>query len=155
MRSAALFALLCLLPATPAGAAPAPDFAAVTLGGDSLRLGNFRGKPVLVEFWAPWCTPCREQLPVLAGLESQVEGLVVLAIAEEKRRDRVARFVERVRSPRRVLLDTDGRIAAAYAVDAMPWAVLIAPDGHVLWQGPRVGSAATVRERLAETRGGK
>jgi thiol-disulfide isomerase/thioredoxin len=150
MRSAALFALLCLVPASPAGAAPAPDFAAVTLGGDSLRLGNFRGKPVLVEFWAPWCAPCHEQIPVLAGLEPQVDGLVVLAVAEEKRRDRVARFVERVRSPRRVLLDPDGRIAAAYAVEAMPWSVLIAPDGRVLWQGPRVGDANAVRERLGQ-----
>ena len=155
MRSVVLLALLCLAPASPAGAAPAPDFAAATLGGDSLRLGSFRGKPVLVEFWAPWCAPCHERIPALAALEPQVDGLVVLAVAEEKRRDRVARFVERVRSPRRVLLDPDGRIAAAYGVQAMPWSVLIAPDGRVLWQGPRVGDANAVRERLARTGGSK
>ncbi len=141
VTSAALAALVVfawLVTPRFARAEPAPDFEAQTVAGDSLALSDFRGRVVLVEFWASWCPPCREQLPRAAALESELEDLVVLAVSVDTRRDRLERFMERVQVPRRVLLDPEGRIAGRFEVEAMPWAVLIGADGALLWQGSRI-----------------
>jgi thiol-disulfide isomerase/thioredoxin len=131
--------LLCALAPSIALAESAPDFEATMLDGEGVRLDSFRGQVVLIEFWATWCGPCREQLPKLAALENEIEDLVVLAVNVDKRRERVELFAERVRLPQRVLLDPDARVADRYAIQGMPWAVLVGADGSILWQGSHAG----------------
>lgn len=147
--------VLCLV-LTLSGVAAAEtrhDFTAVTLDGDSLSLADFRGRVVLVEFWASWCPPCREQLPHTAALEDELDDLVVLAVSVDTRRERVERFAERVRLPRRVLLDPEGHIAARFALEAMPWAVLVDRDGTVLWEGSRISDGRrTLDEAVGRVR---
>ena len=141
-----LLLLLALVLPRGARADRAPQFDAVTIDGDSVSLADFGGRVVLVEFWASWCPPCREQLPHAAALEDEFADLIVLAVSVDTRRDRVERFVERVRLPRRVLLDPDGHVAARFQLEAMPWAVLIGAEGEVLWAGNRVSDARDVLE---------
>jgi thiol-disulfide isomerase/thioredoxin len=131
--AACILALALGAASAPAAAAAgaAPDFAAVTLAGDSLRLSSYRGRVVLLDFWASWCPPCRGELEALAKLEERLPDLVVLAVNLDTRRDRLAAFARRVRLPRRVLLDPTGSIAARYAPQAMPWTVLVDPQGRV------------------------
>jgi len=144
--------LIILLPLV-AHADPAPRFSAITVNGDSLALADFRGRVVLVEFWASWCPPCREQLPSAAALEREFADLIVLAVSVDTRRDRVERFMERVSLPQRVLLDPQGRIAAQFELEAMPWAVLIGIEGQVLWKGSRINEARdALEEALRGTR---
>ncbi len=152
MRMLVLALLMCALSQT-AGAQPAPSFEVVSLEGDSLSLGDFRGRVVLLEFWATWCPPCREQLQHAAALEQEFDDLVVLAVSVDTRRDRVERFAERVRVPSRVVLDPQGRLAGLFEVQAMPWSVLVDEDGMVLWQGSRIGEVrATLDDALRRVR---
>ncbi|UCE03596.1 MAG: TlpA family protein disulfide reductase [Candidatus Latescibacterota bacterium] len=141
--------LLCALAPSIAVAESAPDFEATLLDGERVHLESFRGQVVLIEFWATWCGPCREQLPKLAALENAIEDLVVLAVNVDKRRERVELFAERVRLPQRVLLDPEARVADRYAIQGMPWAVLVAADGTIVWQGNRAGETyERVREAV-------
>ena len=138
MRRSLTLAILLLVLPLAAAADPALDLDAVTVAGDTISLSDFRGRVVLVEFWASWCPPCREQLPRAAELERELEELVVLAVSVDTRRERIERFMERVQVPRRVLVDPQGRIAERFGVEAMPWAVLLGADGRVLWKGSRI-----------------
>lgn len=143
---AILFTLF--LPAL-AAAEQAPDFEAPGRDGATLRLADFRGRVVLLDFWASWCGACRNELPRLAALEKDVEGLVVLAVNVDTERERVERFAASVRLPRRVVLDPKGAIAERFDIPAMPWQVLLGKDGRVLRAGRRVvDDAAALRAEL-------
>ena len=111
----------------------APDFAAPNLQGDTLRLAAFRGRVVLVDFWASWCPPCRAELAHLARLEQETPELVVLAVNVDHERERVDGFSRRNKLPRHVLLDPAGRIASRYAPPGMPWTVLVDRAGRIAW----------------------
>jgi len=144
----------------PARAGSAPDFRAVTTAGDTLQLSDFRGRVVVVDFWATWCPPCREQLERLSALERDVPELVVLAVNVDSRRDKVEQYLRRVQMPRRVLLDPGGRIAAQYAPQAMPWTVLVDGRGGVVsaragWDGASLPAlTAQVRQLVAQVGAG-
>jgi thiol-disulfide isomerase/thioredoxin len=127
---AATLGIAFAAPAASAGAAP--EFRAATLEGDTLQLASFRGHVVVIDFWASWCPPCREQLERLSALEKDIPGLVVLAVNVDTRRDRVERYVKRQAVPRRVLLDPKGTVAARYAVQGMPWTVLVDRRGEIV-----------------------
>lgn len=145
------WALAAWLSAAPAHAAGAPDFRATSLEGDTLQLASFRGQVVVLDFWASWCPPCREQLERLASLEKEVPGVVVLAVNVDTRRDKVDRYVRHAQMPRRVLLDPKGTVATKYGVQGMPWTVLVDPQGQVV--SARGGwGAAEVPKLVAEVR---
>jgi thiol-disulfide isomerase/thioredoxin len=130
-RVAAWAAAIAAALAPPAWGGAAPDFRATSTEGDTIQLSSFRGRVVIVDFWASWCPPCREQLERLAALEKQQPNVVVLAVNVDTRRDKVEQYARRVTLPRRVLLDPGGRIASSYAVQGMPWTVLVDPEGRV------------------------
>jgi thiol-disulfide isomerase/thioredoxin len=144
---AALVVAAIVAATSRAQAGGAPDFRAASLEGDTLQLASFRGQVVIIDFWASWCPPCREQLERLAGLEKDVPGLVVLAVNVDTRRDKVERYVRRAQMPRRVLLDPSGVIASHYGVQGMPWTVLL--DGHGQVVSARGGWGAAELPKLA------
>jgi len=149
---AAAFVVASLLATSAvAGEGAAPDFRATTTAGDTLQLSSFRGRAVIVDFWATWCTPCRDQLRNLAALEREMPEVVVLAVNLDTRRDKLRSYLDRVEAPRRVLLDPQGRIANAYAIAAMPWTVLVDPHGAVV-SARAGGSAATIAQLRVELR---
>ncbi len=114
------------------GDTPAPEFALRDLSGKTVNLASFRGKTVLVHFWATWCGVCRQELGTLnavqAGLEPDEALLTVVADSDDT--EHVRRFVRDhdVRYP--VLLGTDA-VLAAYKISAFPTNYVISPDGHV------------------------
>ena len=120
----------------------APDFTLRLLGGGEVRLAEFRGHPVLVNFWATWCPPCRTEMPRLVAADSahQAEGLVVIAVNltdQERRRD-VAKFVAEYRMNFPVALDERGRIRNLYRLRGAPTSVFVDSAGIVrlVQQGP-------------------
>lgn len=119
---------------------PGPD-------GETVTLKDLRGRWILLNFWASWCLPCREEMPSLNQLHRQFsEDLVVLGVNVGENRKTVREFIEEYDLDFRVLRDPDGSIPARYDVHALPETWLIDPGGTIvgLIQGPRDWSGDTV-----------
>jgi uncharacterized protein (TIGR03435 family) len=115
---------------------PAPDFTVRRLEGDKagreVKLSELKGKVVVLEFWATWCTPCRQAMPHLAKVSKELAGksVEVLAVTNEQPA-KVAAFLEK--NPIGVPVAIDGRQAAgsAYGVSTIPHTVIIGPTGRI------------------------
>jgi thiol-disulfide isomerase/thioredoxin len=99
----------------------APDFTLSTLGGKSVKLSDYSGKPVLMEFWATWCGPCRQQFPKMARLHEKYEGEVhFLLINTMEDAATVRKFGEKVKIPGTILLDPEDRVGELYRTRILP-----------------------------------
>lgn len=127
----------------PAGAVGtlAPDFGAVTLEGDSLDLGELQGEAVLVNIWATWCPPCREEMPGLDALHERFieDGFRIVAVSIDSHRAArdVREFVEAYGLGFTVLLDPHQRVTRAFRSVGVPESILLDREGRVTrrWVG--------------------
>ena len=133
-----LAALALALLAGPAGAAlaprmPAPDFTLRRLDGPNLRLAEQRGQVVLVNFWATWCGPCRQELPQLDRLYEKYRsaGFVLLGVNVDDDAARAAGIARQLGLRFPVLFDADKSVSRLYELQSMPATVLIDRDGRV------------------------
>ena len=114
---------------------PAPEFALRSLDGGVVRLSQYRGKTVLVNFWATWCAPCRVEMPWLAALYDRYRGrgIEIVGIAmDDGDRERVVKFVHETRVGYSIVLK-DRAVATAYGgARFLPQSFLVAPDGRIL-----------------------
>jgi len=115
--------------------APAPDFTLVSLDGSKVTLSEFRGKAVLLNFWATWCPPCKVEMPWFAELQKQYasEGLVVLGVAmDDSQPDAIAKFASQMGVNYPVLLGTD-KVSDDYGdVQFLPTTFYIGRDGAIV-----------------------
>jgi len=98
-----------------------------------VRLSDYQGQPVLINFWATWCPPCREEMPLFSEfyLANQDSGFVILAVDVGEEWDLVADFAYEQNLPFPVLLDPDQQIADALRINAYPTSVLVGRDGKI------------------------
>jgi cytochrome c biogenesis protein CcmG/thiol:disulfide interchange protein DsbE len=125
--AAAGFVILNASPKTPTVAkgyaavgGRAPDFSSWDLSGHRVSLSDFRGKPVLLTFWATWCTACQDELPALQRIHDthRASGFTVLAVDyRETDTARMTQFLAGLRVHLQGVIDPQGSIAAAYGVD--------------------------------------
>ncbi len=139
--------------AAPRVGRPAPDFELTLLDGTKVRLSDYRGRPVWINFWASWCPPCRAENPDIQEVyeaHKDQHGLVLLAPAIGERQSDVASYMERADLHYPVGLDTDTQIAADYRVLGIPTHVFIDADGIV--REIRVGamSKKTMEKKIQE-----
>lgn len=137
MRRALACAVLALLPALAARAAPAPapDFRAPRIDADGeMALADFRGHPLLLEFWASWCAPCWRGLAASTRLQAEwgPKGLQVLTISVDEDVDKAREFAARKIPTLPALADPIGRVADRYGVDGMPANYLIDCEGRIV-----------------------
>ncbi len=129
----------------------APDFTAPDLSGNLVRLSDYQGRPVWINFWGSWCPPCRAEMPEIdaAYREAQSSGLVLLAVSVGEDRDVVARYLRQTGFDIPAVLDADGLVATQYAVTGFPTHVFVDRDGIV--RDIRVGglNLRSIRDRLA------
>jgi len=113
----------------------APDFALADLDGEPVRLADYAGRPVLVNFWASWCLPaCAEEFPVLAeALEAHADtGLAVIGIVYRDRSEAARAFGNQLGATWPLAMDPGERVARAYGVFGPPESWLVGPDGIVV-----------------------
>jgi peroxiredoxin len=116
-----------------APAAAAPDFTLRTMGGPNLRLQEQRGRVVMVNFWATWCGPCRQEMPQLNRLyeKYRASGFVLLGVNVDEDALKAANVAAKLGVKFPVLLDTDKAVSRLYDLSTMPSTVLIDRDGKV------------------------
>ena len=109
------------------------DFALTSIDGESLKLSDYYGKVVLVNFWAPWCGPCVVETPSLVRLYNKYKsrGFTVIGVALQSEEDGVKQFVNQYRVPYAVGRDTTSEIGLRYQVFALPSSFLFSSEGKV------------------------
>jgi peroxiredoxin len=137
-----------------APSALAPDFTLHTLGGTNLRLQEQRGRVVMVNFWATWCTPCRQEMPQLNKLyeKYRASGFVLLGVNVDDDTRRAADVATKLGLKFPVLLDTDKAVSRIYDLSTMPSTVLIDRDGRVRYvhRGYLVGDEAMYDKQIRD-----
>lgn len=101
---------------------------------DTLDLQRFRGRVVLVDFWASWCAPCRQSFPWLNAMQAKYadKGLVVVAVNVDRERTDAEGFLEEVPAKFEIVYDPNGDLAAQYQVPGMPSSYVFGPTGELL-----------------------
>jgi cytochrome c biogenesis protein CcmG/thiol:disulfide interchange protein DsbE len=111
----------------------APDFTLPALDGDTVTLSEFRGRPTVVNFWASWCHPCREEFPLLAAAldEYERDELAVVGVTYQDIESDSRTFVEEMDAVWPQAVDDGGAVARSYGVRAIPLTFFVDPDGRI------------------------
>lgn len=119
---------------------PAPDFALATLSGGELKLDDYRGQVVLLNFWGTWCEPCKREMPALQSAYEQFggQGLAVIGVnlTDDERvqggdEAKIRLFLEQFGVTYPTVLDTEGAVTNAYRVFPLPTSFFIDPEGRI------------------------
>jgi peroxiredoxin len=145
MRKIAGFILCSILAATALaeqtltpipGKVMAPDFSLQDTSGKIHRLSDYRGRPVIINFWTTWCPPCREELPSMNRAWHQIEeeGIAMLAINMGEDEDTIFIFSADYPTDFPVLMDQLGEVIEQWPVKGLPTTYVIAPDGTIAYR---------------------
>jgi peroxiredoxin len=133
---------------------PAPDFALRSLGGDNLRLSEHLGDVVLINFWATWCGPCRQEMPLLDDLYAKYKlaGLTVFGVNIDDTADRAAEMAKTLKVSYPVLFDERKDVSRSYQIGAMPFTVLVDREGVIRYvsEGFKPGYEKRYADQLRE-----
>jgi thiol-disulfide isomerase/thioredoxin len=115
---------------------PVPAFQATDITGKAINTADWKGKAVLLNFWATWCPPCREEIPSLIALQKKYQGrLVIIGVSEdEDPPSEVQKFVQKVGINYPVVMATPELVSKWGGVEALPTTFLINPEGRVVWK---------------------
>lgn len=115
---------------------PAPDFTLSTPDGKNVTLSDYRGRPVLVNFWATWCPPCKIEMPDIEELYQKYkdQGFTVIAVDQQESPDAVRRYFADMGLSFQPVIDSTGEIFSLYRVVALPTSYFIDADGIVRFQ---------------------
>ena len=154
LSSVALLGALLLGGAATAGE-PAPDFSLRDINGKEVSLSSQKGKVVLVNFWAPWCGPCKLEMPHLDKMDRELEakGFEVISISTDDARaaSKVKPLIKRGGYGFTVLLDKDTSVVSQYnPAKTLPYNVLIDREGniHKVFQGYNPGDEVELRHEI-------
>ncbi len=128
-----------------------PDFRLPTLLGGELGPQDLRGRVVLWEFWATWCTPCHVQVEILKELypAARARGIEFVAVATGEAEELVREHLAKQPYPYPVLLDPEERVATALEVLGLPTLVLSDRHGSIVWRNTGLVAAPTLEEAFA------
>ena len=146
-----------VLAAGPLAGSPAPDFALRSMGDANVRLSEHLGEVVLINFWATWCGPCRQEMPILDGLYGKYQraGLVMLGINVDEDRDDAMEMAQTLRVTYPILFDERKDVSRAFQIDTMPLTILIDREGVIRYvsEGFKPGYERLYAEKLRELLG--
>jgi thiol-disulfide isomerase/thioredoxin len=135
--------------------APVPEIRVESLGGKPLGIGDYRGKVVLLDVWASWCGPCRQELPMLDDMAKRLrgDGVEVLAVSIDQVRANLVKFLKaRPRWALTIAHDPKGAIAESLAPEKMPTSYIIDREGIIRYvnSGFEPSDAAVIERRLVD-----
>jgi peroxiredoxin len=132
----------------------APDFALKSLDGTNLRLNEYRGQVVLINFWATWCGPCRQEMPLLEQIDKRYRdaGFTVLGVNVEGKAGPAQELASKAGVTFPVLVDADQKVSELYQLESMPSSVVVDRDGVVRYvhRGYKPGDEAKYLEVVKE-----
>lgn len=135
---------------------PAPAYRATTLEGDSVSLADLRGNVVLLNVWATWCHPCREEVPFLQDVHERYadEGLELIGVSVDAAGEEatIRDFAQRYGMTYPVWRDPGERVSSTFLIIGVPASFIVARDGTLLWRktGP-VSESDTAFRRILES----
>ena len=143
----------------PAGSMAMP-FELTSLDGTRVRLSDLAGKVVLVNFWATWCGPCKEEMPSLVRLQQQLDPkkFVLLTVTADLQRQGITQFLSHAGVTLPVLFDEDQEVSRSFMVRGLPTTVVVGRDGTLLGRavGPRVWDSpeavAMIRQAMEQAK---
>jgi peroxiredoxin len=128
----------------------AKNFTLKTYAGSNLKLSELRGKVVLLNFWASWCGPCRQEMPLLNKLHKKYKklGFSVLGVNVEEDSSKAKQIVKDVGIKFPILFDTENKVSGLYEVSAMPSTVIIDRSGNMryLHKGYKPGDMSAYKK---------
>jgi peroxiredoxin len=128
----------------------AADFTLPSKSGENMRLQEQRGNVVLINFWASWCGPCREELPHMETLQQDFQdlGFTILAVNVDEDPSKANILLDEIAHSFPVLFDQDNKVSKLYQVKAMPSTVIVDRDGkqRLLHYGYKSGDEDTYRQ---------
>lgn len=132
----AVLGLACSAPDQPSGrGVPAPDIKVLSLSGDTVHLASLRGTPVLLNLWATWCEPCKEETPYLESVAQKYapQGLEVVGLSQDARGsdEAIAAFVKQYGVSYTILRDPDMIAMERYAIVGLPTTLLLDREGII------------------------
>jgi cytochrome c biogenesis protein CcmG, thiol:disulfide interchange protein DsbE len=135
---------------------PAPEYSATALDGESVSLADHHGRLVLLNVWATWCPPCRDEIPALQELHERyvARGLDVVGVSIDGRgeRDNIRGFLDGFGVTYPIWLDPGERVTSVFRTQGVPTTFLINRDGTLLWRhvGPVTADHAELNRLIGE-----
>lgn len=141
------------LPEAPFAGNRAPAFALVDSAGNTVQLSDWHGRPVVLNFWASWCGPCRVETPFFQAMSEQYgDAVAIVGINQGESQAVVERFAAEYGLTYPLLLDEDQRINRLYSVFGLPTTLFIDAEGVVQEVYPGAISQASLEERIEKLR---
>ena len=133
---------------------PAPDFTLQSNKGENVRLAEQRGKVVMLNFWASWCGPCRQEMPLLDAMATRYAGagLQFYGVNVEENNTDAKKLLKDLGVNFTVLFDTESKASSLYGVAAMPTTVLFDKKGEIRYvnRGYKAGDENKYRDQIRE-----
>ena len=140
--------------AASTAAGPAPDFTLKSNSGKNIKLSELRGQVVMINFWASWCGPCRQEMPLLDQLYQRYQpmGFTLLGVNVEEDSSAADKILKEIPVSFPVLYDNKSKVSESYQVQAMPSTFLIDRDGKLryLHKGYRPGTEEDYQKQIRE-----
>ncbi len=140
------FALVLITLPSHAGdlSGPAPDFTLKSLSGKNLKLSEMRGEVIMLNFWASWCGPCRQEMPILEKIHQKYQplGFTLLGVNVEEDSNEAKAYLKEIEVSFPILFDNQNKVSQVYNIIAMPSTIMIDRDGNMryLHQGYKPGA---------------
>lgn len=135
-------------------ASPAPDFTLKSSTGENIRLAEQRGQVVMLNFWASWCGPCREEMPLLDAIAKKYSkmGFVLYGINVEQDNKAAQKMLKDLGTSFTILYDPESKLSSLYGVDSMPFSVFIDKKGQIRYvdRGYKTGGEAKYKAQIME-----